>query len=196
MKAKSPGRNVYEELHALGAKRSQSRELGDLSTFDPKIAATKKFETTKRTRHLLKARILKHIDRALTSMGFDQESLKLTRDQVTMILYKIGYVQSFNKEESQATNRLCNIIETPKEKEINSRDLKIMLLGVHKLWFEWMRLTKVNVEEEEKTFREVGYMYEEKFYLNSLEDVKTLHTMFVLFLDNKKSRDTRERTKR
>ena len=121
---------------------------------------------------------------ALSEMGFDSEALQLSRDQVTMLLFKTGYVQNFNMQESQATNHLCNMIETPK-KVINSRDLKIIILAFHKLWFDWMKLANPNVNEEDKISKEIGFIYKEKYYLNSREEVKALNRLFKLFLQNK-----------
>ncbi len=112
-----------------------------------------------------------------------------------MILFRIGYVQSFEKTESQAINRLCNIIET-RHKKVNSRDLKIIILAVHRLWFDWMKLVAVNVRCKDLEKREFGFFYQNKYYINALEDIKGLNKAFLIFLDNKRLHDTKDRTKR
>lgn len=57
-----------------------------------------------------------------------------------MSMFKMGYIKQFQKEESMACTKLCNIAENPETKEIKLRDFKILILAINKIFFDWMTL--------------------------------------------------------
>jgi len=57
---------------------------------------------------------------------------------------------------------------------VHVRDLKILLLVINKLFFDWMKCSYHNIEESQKTQMEIGYFFEGKYYLNSKEEAKAL----------------------
>lgn len=90
-------------------------------------------------------------------------------------MFKMGYIKHFNKEESLACSKLCNIAENPESKEVSLRDFKILILAINKLFFDWMILTAANVDETKKIEREFGFFYNGKYYLKNKEEVKAIN---------------------
>jgi len=80
-------------------------------------------------------------------------------------MFKMGYIKHFSKDESLACSKICNIVENPDTKEISLRDFKIVVLAINKLFYEWMVLTSVNIEESKKLEKDFGFFYLGKFYL-------------------------------
>jgi len=62
-------------------------------------------------------------------------------------MFKMGYIRSFQTEESIACSKLCNIAENPANKEITLRDFKILILSINKIFFDWMTLQAANIDE-------------------------------------------------
>ena len=64
-----------------------------------------------------------------------------------MSLFKMGYIKHFSKDESLASSKICNILENPESKEINLRDFKIIVLAINNLFYDWMTIATINIEE-------------------------------------------------
>jgi hypothetical protein len=137
---------------------------------------------------MVRNKIMKQIDEALKEVGYEGDEVgTITRDQVTMCLFKLGYIKAFMKEESQAVNRICIIIENSDTKEVSIRDLKIMLVAINRLHFDWMHLSMPNIKEEDKNEKEFGFFYHGRFYLKDKEEIKLISRAFGIFMENKRA---------
>lgn len=137
---------------------------------------------------MVRNKIMKQIDEALKDVGYEGDEVgTITRDQVTMCLFKLGYIKAFLKEESQAVNKICTIIENVETKEVSIRDLKIILVAINRLHFDWMHLTIPNVSEDDKKFKEFGFFYKGRYYLQNKEEIKAISKTFNVFLENKRA---------
>mmetsp|Transcript_41174 Transcript_41174/g.39679 ORF Transcript_41174/g.39679 Transcript_41174/m.39679 type:complete len:93 (+) Transcript_41174:162-440(+) len=92
-----------------------------------------------------------------------------------MCMFKLGFIRAFLKEESMAISKLCNIIENPDTKSISLRDFKLITLAICRFRFDWMFCTQANIKEYRKYFKQFGYFYQGKYYLNSKEECKALN---------------------
>mmetsp|Transcript_17861 Transcript_17861/g.17082 ORF Transcript_17861/g.17082 Transcript_17861/m.17082 type:complete len:155 (+) Transcript_17861:225-689(+) len=133
--------------------------------------------------------MLKEIDEAFLSVGLEQESQVMTRDQLTMSMFKLGFIRCTNKEESVAINKLCNVIENPITRAISFRDFKIMILAICCFQFEWMFCSQPNLKKEQKHFKQFGYFYEGKYYLNNKEECNAINQHFLILFNNRRIMD-------
>ena len=92
-----------------------------------------------------------------------------------MGMYKMGYIKNFQKDESLACSKICNIVENPETKEISLRDFKIVVLALNKLFYDWMSLTVANVDEEKKQLKDYGFFYLGKYYIKGKDEVKAIN---------------------
>eukprot|EP00347_Sterkiella_histriomuscorum_P019583 403341076 len=168
--------------------RPSSRDGGN-QNFDQTLSNLQADQLKAKNTTLIKSRILKQIDENLAQVGLESESQSIARDQLTMSMFKMGYIKSFQKEESLACTRLCNISENPDTKEIKLRDFKILILAINKIFFDWMTLSNVNIDESKKYQKDFGFFYQDKYYINSKDEVKAINQTFITLFENKKLHD-------
>ena len=111
-------------------------------------------------------------------------------------MFKMGYIKNFSKEESLACSKICNLVENPDSKEISLRDYKIIVLAINKLFYEWMTLATINVEESKKSDKDFGFFYQGKYYLKGKSEVKAINQNFIMLYENKKFYDMSSSQKR
>ncbi len=92
-----------------------------------------------------------------------------------MCLFKLGFIKHFQKEESLAVSKMCNIIENPETKTISLRDFKILVLSICKLSYDWMFCTAPNIDQEKIIKKELGFFYLGKYYLSNKEECKAVN---------------------
>ncbi|CDW88344.1 UNKNOWN [Stylonychia lemnae] len=159
--------NIGAEDQTNQQNRRHSRtNSNNIEGVDPKIQLNSNDQHKNKNKALMKQRIMKQIDDNLASVGLESEQQSVTREQIT---------------------------ENPQNKEITLRDFKILILSINKIFFDWMTLSAVNVDESQKVYKDFGFFYNGKFYIASKEEAKAINQTFLTLFENKKIFDMSQR---